>query len=266
MSVELLPEFAIVPAGDFAMGSDAGDPDERPVHRVHVDEFRIGVHQVTHDEYARFVRATGRRSPAIYELPLVVRAGGPERERTFRTAGEPYVWVNSTPPADRLHHPVTLVRWIDAVDYCQWLSSASGKTVRLPTEAEWERAARGGLEGKRYPWGDRLNRTEANYLVDPAERTMGGTTVCRSYSPNPYGLFDMAGNVWEWVQDWYAADYYMASAPRNPRGPANGTLRLVRGGSWLVSDVRMLSCSYRHKVPPDTYSYAIGFRIVCPSG
>ena len=99
----------------------------------------------------------------------------------------------------------------------------------------------------------------ANFLVDPALKPSHGTTPCRSYPANAYGLFDMAGNVWEWVYDWYDARYYGTAGARNPTGPPLGSLRLVRGGSWLVADVRMLSCSHRHKVPPDTYSYAIGF-------
>jgi formylglycine-generating enzyme required for sulfatase activity len=263
MLPDLLPELALIPSGEFQMGSDGAADDERPVHRVHLDAFRIAVHPVTQLEYARFVRETGHRAPAIYELPIVVTAGGRDRESAFRTAGQPYVWVDSTAPHNRLDHPVTLVRWEDAVAYCTWLSAASGRTVRLPSEAEWEKAARGGLEGKRYPWGERLGVDIANYLADPTMKTSQGTTRCRTYSSNGYGLFDMSGNVWEWVHDWYDAKYYESSPLRAPPGPLAGTMRLVRGGSWLATDTRMLSCSYRHKVPPDTYSYGIGFRIAC---
>jgi sulfatase modifying factor 1 len=260
---DLLPEMALIPSGEFVMGSEDADDDERPAHRVHVDDFLMAVHPVTHMEYARFVRETGHRAPAIYELPIVVTAGGDDRERSFRESGEPYVWLDSDAPKDRLDHPVTLVRWDDAIAYCAWLSGASGRTVRLPTEAEWEKAARGGREGKRYPWGDRLDRNLANFLIDPSQRLLQGTTQCRTYPPNGYGLFDMAGNVWEWVADWYDPRYYATSPLRSPAGPREGMLRVLRGGSWLVADVRMLSCSHRHKVPPDTYSYGIGFRIVC---
>jgi len=266
MSADLLPELARIPAGDFVMGSNDGEEDERPAHSVYLEDFWLGVHPVTNAEYARFVKATGHRAPAIYELPLVVTAGGAERERAFRQAGESYVWLDSAPPPGKLNHPVTLVRWSDAVDYCAWLSAVSGRPTRLATEAEWEKAARGGLEAKRYPWGDRLDRNLANFLVDPAHKVNEGTTQCRSYPANSYGLFDMAGNVWEWVQDWYDADYYKHSPGRMPPGPAEGSLRLVRGGSWLSTDVRMLQCSYRHKVPADTYSYSIGFRVVCQAG
>jgi formylglycine-generating enzyme len=265
MAAELLPELALIPAGEFLMGSDDADDDEKPAHRVYLDDFLIAVHPVTHAEYARFVRETGYRAPAIYELPLVVTAGGRDRERAFRSAGQPYVWMDSEVPQDRLDHPVTLVRWEDAISYCAWLSGATSRTVRLPSEAEWEKAARGGVDGKRYPWGDRLDRNMANFLIDPLLKTTQGTTRCRSYPPNNYGLFDMTGNVWEWVHDWYGPQYYATSPYRSPAGPREGTLRVLRGGSWLVADVGMLSCSHRHKVPPDTYSYGIGFRIVCPA-
>src|SRR5207249_4362457 len=105
MAVDLLPEFAPIPSGEFVMGRDDADDDERPAHEVHLDDFLIAVHPVTHAEYRRFVQATGHRSPAIYELPLVVTAGGPGRESAFRAAGQPYVWLDSQPPPDRLDHP-----------------------------------------------------------------------------------------------------------------------------------------------------------------
>jgi formylglycine-generating enzyme len=263
MSADLQPELALIPAGDFIMGSEDADEDERPAHRVHLDEFAIGVQAVTNAEYARFVRETGHRAPAIYELPVVVTAGGPERERSFRRAGGAYTWVEGEPPPDKGDHPVTLVRYEDAQAYCTWLAAQAHRPFRLPTEAEWEKAARGGEESKRYPWGDRLDRNMANFLVDPSMKSTHGTTPCRTYPPNGFGLFDVAGNVWEWVQDWYHPRYYGESSMRNPSGPETGYLRLVRGGGWLVADVRMLSCSYRHKVPPDTYSYAVGFRVAC---
>jgi formylglycine-generating enzyme required for sulfatase activity len=256
-----LPDLVRIPAGDFLMGSEEGDEDERPVHRVAVDEFFIGAQPVTNAEYAAFVRATGHRAPGLYELPLVVTAGNGDREEIFRATSQSFVWPANEPPRERLDHPVTLVRWADAVAYCAWLAEVSNRAFRLPTEAEWEKAARGGLRSQRYPWGDRFEQSRANFLADPAERNRHGTSPCRRFAPNGYGVYDMVGNVWEWVHDWYASDAYAASARQNPRGPAEGTLRVVRGGAWLVTDVRMLRCSHRHKVPPDTYSYAIGFRV-----
>jgi len=266
MSAYLLPKMVLIPSGEFLMGSEDAEDDERPVHGVELEGYYIGVHPVTNAEYARFVRDTGHRPPAIYELPLVVTAGGSEREKAFRAVGQSYIWPESEPMPDRLDHPVTLVRWSDAEAYCAWLAAETKRAIRLPTEAEWEKAARGGLSGKRYPWGDRLDRNMANFLADPTMKLTQGTTRCRSYPANGFGLFDMTGNVWEWVQDWYDPVYYSVSPSLNPIGPPHGSLRVVRGGSWLVADVRMLSCSHRHKVPPDTYSYAIGFRIACPAG
>ena len=262
MTDELLPRLATIPAGPFTMGSDEGAADERPAHTVHVDAFSIGVYPVTHAEYARFVRETGYRAPAIDELPLVVRVGGDERAQMFRAAAERYIWKGGQPPADRLRHPVTLVRWEDASAYCRWLSQSTGRLVRLPTEAEWEKAARGGLEARRYPWGDGLDRERANYLTDPAQRNVRGTSECGQYAPNGYGLYDMAGNVWEWVLDWYEGRYYSSSPAQNPTGPEKGQLRIVRGGGWLAADAAMLTCSHRHQVPADTYSYGIGFRVL----
>src|SRR3990170_4342201 len=113
MTSDLAPELALIPAGEFLMGSEDAEEDERPVHRVHVDDFLLSVQPVTNAEYARFVRDTGHRAPAIYELPLVVKAGGLERERAFRLAGGPYVWEEGDPAAERADHPVTLVRYDD---------------------------------------------------------------------------------------------------------------------------------------------------------
>jgi formylglycine-generating enzyme required for sulfatase activity len=261
MTLDLLPRLALIPGGEFLMGSADGEEDERPVHRVHVDDVLIGVRPVSNAEYARFVQYTGHRAPAIYEMPLVVNVGGIDRERVFRQTAGPYEWVRSQPSADRLEHPVTLVRYDDAAAYCAWLAALTGRAFRLPTEAEWEKAARGGAESKRYPWGDAIDSTRANYLHDPAARSSRGTTACESYPPNEFGLFDVAGNVWEWVHDWYSPSYYATSPERNPNGPSRGQLRVVRGGAWLAADERMLTCGYRHKVPPDTYSYGIGFRV-----
>ena len=263
MSTDPAPELALIPGGEYLMGSDDAEDDERPAHRVHVDDFLIGVQPVTHDDYARFAHRSGYRVPGIYEVPVVVKAGGGDREQAFRQTASPYVWQDGVAPRDRADHPVTLVRYEDAVAYCAWLSTQTRRAFRLPTEAEWEKAARGGLESKPYPWGERIDRDLANFLVDPALKGTRGTTRCRSFPANAFGLFDMAGNVWEWVKDWYDPRYYETAPAHNPSGPPLGQMRVVRGGSWLVADVRMLSCSYRHKVPPDTYSYGIGFRVAC---
>jgi formylglycine-generating enzyme required for sulfatase activity len=260
MTLAPAPNLARVPAGEFLMGAADAEADERPVHRVYVGEFLIGRFPVTHDDYARFVRSTGHPAPGIHELPLIASGG---RDTLFRELAVPYVWRDQQPPPGRGSHPVVLVRYDDAVAYCRWLSEELGRLVRLPTEAEWEKAARGGVDGQRYPWGEEIDPSRCNFLVDAAAKRDRGTRPTGTYAPNAFGLCDVAGNVWEWVSDWYAMDYYAASEPRNPPGPPTGTMRIVRGGSWLNEDVTMLRCAYRHKVPPDTYSYSIGFRIVC---
>ena len=261
MPVDLLPETIRVDAGAFVMGNQAGNDDERPVHRVHLDAFYISKHPVTVGQYARFVRETGHRAPAVFELPLIVTSGGRDREKVFRSVATPYCWIDGQPPAAMQEHPATLVRWEDAAAFCAWMGGITGHAVRLPTEAEWERAARGGVDGRQFPWGDDIDPTRANYLADPTRRAAAGTTPVTKFQPNAFGLHDTIGNVWEWVSDWYQPEYYLSGPERNPRGAAQGQLRLVRGGAWTTSDPHMLTCSYRHKVPPDTYSYSIGFRV-----
>ena len=242
------------------MGAADAEEDERPVHRVHVSEFFIGRFPVSNDEYARFVQATGHTAPVIRGLPLITLGG---RESLFRETASPYIWSGDQPPAGHGNHPVVLVRYDDALAYCGWLGETLGRQVRLPTEAEWEKAARSGTDGLRYPWGNDIDASRGNFLVDPATRAQRGTRPAGTYPSNEYGLYDVCGNVWEWVGDWYSADYYGFGEMRDPRGPQSGNMRIVRGGSWLNEDVSMLRCAYRHKVPPDTYAYSIGFRIVC---
>lgn len=252
--------LARIPAGEFLMGTPDAELDERPVHRVHVGEFFIGRHPVTQDDYARFVRSTGHPAPAIRVLPLITGNG---REEEFRRMAEPYVWdASGRPPTGHGPHPVVLVGFDDAVAFCRWMSEQEDRFVRLPTEAEWEKAARGGADGQRFPWGDDIDPSKAHFLVDPSVKARRGTRPTGTFPPNAYGLYDVAGNVWEWVADWYAEDYYSISATVDPRGPERGTFRIVRGGSWVNADVNMLRCAYRHKVPPDTYAHSIGFRVV----
>jgi formylglycine-generating enzyme required for sulfatase activity len=255
-----LPDLARIPAGEFLMGAADAAADERPVHRVSVSEFFIGRFAVTNDEYARFVRATGHPAPSLRGLPLVAGGG---RDLIFKELAAPYVWEAGHPPPGRSTHPVVLVSFDDAVAYCKWLSENTGRAVRLPTEAEWEKASRGDVPGRRYPWGDDIDASRCNFLEDPSAKHQRGTRPTGTYPPNAFGLRDIVGNVWEWVSDWYGSEYYGSGDMNDPRGPSNGSLRIVRGGSWVTDDAMMLRCAYRHKVPPDTYAYSIGFRVVC---
>ena len=255
---ESLLQVARIPAGEFAMGADDGEEDERPAHKAYLDEFFIGTCPVTNAEYAQFIAETGHPSPAVRGLPLMV-SGALEAE--FRSLASGYFWTDGAPPQGREKHPVTLVTIDDAMVYCAWLASKTGEPVRLPTEAEWEKAARGGLEGKLFPWGNTLETSRAHFLPQPGLKAERGTVDVGSYPPNGFQLFDMAGNVWEWVADWYAPHYYASARYLNPSGPDSGFMRLVRGGAWVNADAKYLRCSHRHKVPPDSYAYSIGFRI-----
>ena len=206
-----------IPAGEFLMGSNDGQSAEKPVHKVYLDAYYIDKHEVTNKQYREFVEATGHRAP---------RQWGDD------------------------NHPVAYVSWEDAVAYATW----TGK--RLPTEAEWEKAARGGLVGKKYPWGNSIDSSKTNY-----GKKVGQTTPVGSYPPNNYGLYDMAGNVWEFCSDWWHDDYYSSSPYRNPQGPSNGSYRVYRGGGWynVASNLR---CAYRCNYGPDSTSFNLGFRCV----
>jgi formylglycine-generating enzyme required for sulfatase activity len=213
-----------VPAGEFLMGSEDGDNDEKPVHRVYLDAFYIDKYEVTVAEYGRCVQG-GRCSTPGTGVGCNWGQGGRE------------------------DHPINCVDWNQAETYCEW----AGK--RLPPEAEWERAAR-GTDGRKYPWGDQWDSSKAN-----AESRIGRTTSVGSYSSgvSPYGVHDMAGNVWEWVQDWYDRNYYQRGFSRNPKGPDSGSLRVLRGGSWgsFPGNART---SARGRSVPGTRYYDGGFR------
>lgn len=223
------PEWITVPAGEFWMGSAQGARNEKPVHRLLVPEFRIARTPVTNAQYQLYVQATG--------------------------AAPPQHWKDGQPPKEKLAHPVVYITWQDAGAYCEWLSSVTGKKVRLPTEAEWEKAARGDQDRREYPWGDQFNKTKCN----SAESGIGETSPVGAFptGASPYGCLDMSGNVWEWVQDWYDADYY--GPTRNPKGPVSGEYRIVRGGSWSDTP-RLVRVSFRGRYIPDPRSDLVGFR------
>jgi formylglycine-generating enzyme required for sulfatase activity len=241
MSLVGAPNLARIPRGAIFIGARTDD-GRSATQPIFVEEFSIGRFPVTHEEYAAFVRATGYPAPSVRALPLVAANG---RDAVFRDLARPYVWQNGEPPADLARHPVVLVRYEDCVEYCRWLSAELDRVVRLPAGQEWEKAARGGADRLRYPWGDTVDSTKANFLTGHLTKATSGTTPAGVYPPNAFGLYDMIGNVWEWTSE------------------REGGMRIVRGGSWVNSDVDMLRSDYRHKVPDDTYAYSIGFRIVC---
>jgi formylglycine-generating enzyme len=222
------PRMIRIPAGWFLMGSDAGQENERPVHRVWVDEFELAACQVTNAEYGKFIAATGHREPLHWRDP-----------------------VFSHPD-----QPVVAPSWFDAAAYCAWLSEVTRRHYRLPTEAEWERAARGGAEQKLFPWGDAPLESLANY----ATRWKTAPEPVGRAEQNVYGLFDIGANVHEWCSDWFDADYYRYSPEKNPQGPAEGTRRASRGGSWRHY-TKVSRCAARSSIPAEFQYADYGFRL-----
>ena len=224
----LAPPLSPIPESWFRMGSETGQDNERPVHRVWVAGFYLAACQVTNADYARFLRATGTQPPPFWDD---LHFNNPEQ-------------------------PVVAVSWFDAVRYCDWLSVVTGQRYRLPTEAEWERAARGGAEGKLFPWGDAPPQS----LPDYEKRWKTGPEPVAQYAPNAFGLYDICENVHEWCSDWYQADYYALSPDRNPRGPETGKRRSSRGGSWR-HHIKVARCAARSSIPPDFHYADYGFRV-----
>ena len=222
------PSMVLIPEGWFDMGSDSGQDNERPVHRVWVDAVFLGSCQVMNREYELFLRSTQHSQPPFWADP------------NFNNPGQ----------------PVAGVSWFDATAYCEWLTSETDREYRLPTEAEWERAARGGLEGKLYPWGDEPPQTRASYAL----RWKTGPETVGNSQPNGFGLFDICENVHEWCGDWYRADYYACSPDRNPAGPTTGARRASRGGSWR-HHIKISRCSARSSIPPEFQYADYGFRV-----
>jgi formylglycine-generating enzyme required for sulfatase activity len=260
-----LEDMVFVPAGEFIMGSAAGEglDNEHPQRRVTLDAFYIGKYEVTNAQFSQFVDATGYTTDA-------------------ETAGWGWAWTGEDweevegadwrhpqgPDSgieDKMDHPVVQVSWNDADAYCQWAG------VRLPTEAEWEKAAR-GTDGREYPWGNSVaDGSKLNYCDVNCEQAWKDSSVDDGYADtapvgnyeagkSPYGAYDMAGNVWEWVADWYDADYYSRAPDSNPPGPDSGDRRVLRGGSWYgyEGDAR---CVDRYGGAPDVRISYFGFRV-----
>ncbi len=226
----LEPDLVAISGGTFLMGSETGQENERPVHRVWVDTFALASCQVTNAEYEFFLKDTGTRPPPFWTDPCF----------------------------NQPQQPVVAVSWFDAARYCEWLSAVSGKGYRLPSEAEWERAARGGFEGRLFPWGDDPPSSREGYSL---RWQTGPEPVGRSL-PNVFGLYEMCENVHEWSSDWFQADYYALSPERNPRGPLTGIRKASRGGSWR-HHIKIARCATRSSIPPE-YQYAdYGFRLAC---
>ena len=210
----------LVPAGEFTMGNNEGTAHEKPEHKVFLDGYYIDLYEVTVAKYGKFLDATGMNPPPM--------------------------WTTMDLPAYQ-NHPVVNVDWQDANNYCKW----AGK--RLPTEAEWEKAAR-GTDGRIYPWGnDPPDPRRANYGKEKWNKHAALVPVGHlKEGKSPYGIYDLAGNVWEWVSDWYDPDYYATSPSKNPQGPETGKYKVLRGGSWDFAPKDLRSSRRDLNIPSST--------------
>jgi sulfatase modifying factor 1 len=307
-SIKVAPfGMVLIPAGEFQMGDpfiNEGDTNERPSHAVYVDELFMDRYQVTNQQYADALNwAWGRGGMITVTSGVVYKAASgtsyPYCDTTTRGTYSQITWNGSTfgVAGGKENHPMVAVSWYGSVAYANWRSGMQsmplcydlstwncnwGSGYRLPTEAEWERAARGGVAGHRFPWSDTdtIQHSRANYLSSTTYYY--DTSPTRGYHPtfntgvypysspvgyfaaNGYGLYDMAGNVWEWCNDWFDGSYYSNSPYNNPHGPASGSNHVLRGGSWGSLAIN-LRCAYRSNGVPD-YRYMInGFRLTMDS-
>ena len=227
-----VPLFVAIPGGSFLMGCEQGRDEEQPVHRVRVDGFFMAVFPVRNRDYRVFLDATGHPPPPFWE------------DANFNHPDQ----------------PAAAVSWFEAVKYCEWLSRRSGRRYRLPTEAEWERAARGGVEGALYAWGDEPPLSHPGYVqrwggkIDATLPVGGG-------EPNVWGVYELGENVHEWCADWFQKDYYAHSPSENPLGPLTGERRASRGGSWR-HHIKVSRCAARSSIPPQFQYADYGFRVV----
>lgn len=296
------PTMMRLPGGTFVMGSDTGPADERPAHSVTVRPFKMDITEVTNEQFARFVNATGyvtvaerQPDPAKYPGadPALLKPGSATYfpvecstdPRTWDAPHPPWwkytvgaCWRHPTGPGSdittRMNHPAVHIAWEDAAAYAKW----AGK--RLPTEAEWEYAARGGLARQEFCWGSAKQGDGGVYRANTFQGTFPhadsgadgfvGLSPVKSFPPNGFGLYDMSGNVWEWCSDWYQSDYYRESPKDNPTGPDAGEpdgdqpQRVRRGGSFLCADgyCRRYLPAARDKNPEDSGASHTGFRCV----
>jgi len=280
--------MADIPGGRALLGDHGGDgyaaDGERPVHEVELTSFRLGATTVTNRAFAAFVEATGHRTTAEAEgysavfhtdvAATVADVLGYSPATPWWVGVRGADWRHPEGPRstidDRADHPVVHVSHDDALAYARWAG------MRLPTEAEWEHAARGGLVGKRYPWGDELmadgswpcNIFQGTFpAANTAEDGWTTTAPAAAYRPNGYGLHQMVGNVWEWCADWFDPSAYAARERRDPRGPASGTVRVMRGGSFLCHDsyCNRYRVAARSAAPPDSTASNLGFRCAADS-
>jgi formylglycine-generating enzyme required for sulfatase activity len=238
-------EMVLVPAGPFLMGSEDGGPFEHPLHQVDLSAFWMDATLVTNRHFTIFTQDTGYRTDAETRGEAWGYDG-----YEFRSI-KGLSWRSFC--RDRENHPVVMVSWNDAEAFARW----AGK--RLPSEAEWEKASRGGLSNQRYPWGsDAPNGCQCPFALSPTQ--IPPTSSVRSFPPNGIGMYEIVGNVWQWCADWYGEDYYRISTRQSPVGPPTGASRVRRGGAWNVIQPFRLRCANRGAFDPDSCAPNIGFR------
>jgi len=294
--------MAYIPTGTFAMGDTLGDgpSDELPVHTVTVDSFHIGKYEITNRQYCDYLNSALSQGLITVMSGVVYKAGSWTNYPYCDTSAVYSIIaysggvfsVRSKSGRNMSNDPTVCLSWYGAAAYCNWRSREEGyqecynlstwdcdfskKGYRLPTEAEWEYAARGGLSSRRFPWGDTITHSQANYYSSSSYSY--DTSPTRGYHPawddifpytspvgsfpvTGYGLYDMTGNVWEWCNDWYASWYYGSSPTNNPPGPGSGTYRVLRGGGWRYR-VSYCRAACRSGGWPVDRDYYFGFRLV----
>jgi formylglycine-generating enzyme required for sulfatase activity len=257
-------DYLYVPAGPFKMGDNFGDglPRERPVHAVDLDAFYIGKFEVTNAEWKAFRDDPGYDDASLWPGNRVM----PKTQIPYWTQANNH--GGGTPGTE--NYPVLGVNWDGAVAYCNWISKQTGKKYRLPTEAEWEKAAR-GADQRRYPWGNTIDHSYANFVgaqafdtgmvVGTYDGKMHGTLQTHD-GASPYGAADMAGNVMEWCSDWYSQNYYAVSPVKNPKGPATGAYKVLRGGTFFMEPFDLRTYARSAAWPSLQSHRMIGFRPV----
>ena len=247
--------MVLVEGGTYMMGNNAGNKDEQPTHKVSLDNFYIGKYEVTNKDFKKFVDATGYLTDAEKPDTVRLKKNLPPRginNGTWKTGSSGM----EIPLGDSMK-PVSNISWFDAMEYCNWLSKVTGKKFRLPTEAEWEYAAKGGSKCKDYNYAGGNNLDEVAWYV--------GNSDAKSHAigqkmANELEIYDMAGNSREWCSDWYGDTYYRTSPEMNPPGPEQGKQRVLRGGSWGSQKDRM-RISYRNSDLPYNSAADFGFRL-----
>ena len=258
VSSELPEGMVLIPAGEFIMGTDdsQANPDQHPAHKVYLDAFYIDKHEVTNAQFEEFILAGGYKKKKYW-----TEAGWDfiQKERFFYSSPMRETYRIDAPLAfgdntvsTAPDHPVIGVSWYEADAYAKWAEK------RLPTEAEWEKAARGTKKKRIYPWGNKMGFEKLHYFPHQEKLKPAGSFP---KGASPYGVLDMAGSVWEWCADWYGENHYAQSQKKNPKGPTTGESKVLRGGGW--DSIRLqLRCTHRYAEKPTHRAYTIGFRCV----